>query len=163
MDGTVARGLKVLLRLLTVDDHQTLASKMARRLRKASGEEAPMPETMNSFHQMERRRSPSTSFPNAMDMAEQRQEAMAFLGDSTQVDGPPLAWVLLWGGKYANIHGALVPEPLKRMGYVMWDESRWGCPGARAFIAKQWAKKRQNAQYIEEHCGWSPLDAEARQ
>ncbi|KAI3336499.1 hypothetical protein HD806DRAFT_528105 [Xylariaceae sp. AK1471] len=157
LDGIVSRGLKMLARLLIIDDRQTLVSKMERRLRIYSGEEVTIPETMNAFNQMERRRT-STNFPNAMDVAERYRDPLEFLGDSTRLNGPPLAWVLLWGGKYANINGALVPESLKRLGYVMWDESRWGCPGARAFIAKQWKKKPQSVQYIKEHCNWSPLD-----
>lgn len=103
------------------------------------------------------------------DLAEQRRDPMPFAGDGeslllpthaaatadTVLDGirsnnedpsevlstcgPPLAWVLLWDGKYCNLYGQYIPDNFRWWGYVLWDERRWNAlPGARQLLLRAW-------------------------
>lgn len=71
------------------------------------------------------------------DLAEQRRDAMPFAGDSPSA--PPLAWVLLWGGKYSNLFGGYVPQELRQWGHVMWDRDRLDVNEAKKCLAELWA------------------------
>ncbi|RYP13395.1 hypothetical protein DL767_010753 [Monosporascus sp. MG133] len=156
MDGTVSRGLKMTVRLLAIDDYEKLVSKMQRYLTHDQSLDAPMRKALDSVAQNDRREM-STNFPDARDEAEQRRDPVDFVGDAVPPDGPPLAWVLLWGGKYANIYGEYVPESLRRWGYVMWDKRRWTDMGAKELIARQWETVPELAAEIENDYNWSPL------
>ncbi|PKK47516.1 hypothetical protein CI102_9844 [Trichoderma harzianum] len=105
------------------------------------------------------RREMSTSFPDKRDEAEQRQDPIRFTGDTVPPNGPPLAWVLLWGGKYANIYGEYVPESLRRWGYVIWDKIRWDSMEAKELIARQWEMEPELVEEIKIDIGWSPLES----
>jgi len=102
------------------------------------------------------------NFPDARDTAEQRRDPMDFVGDAVPPDEPPLAWVLLWGGKYANIYGEYVPESLRRCGYVMWNESWWTDMGAKELVVMQWEMAPELIEEIEDDYNWSPVDARAQ-
>lgn len=108
------------------------------------------------------------------DLAEQRREPMPFVGDEDSPSppthavtaddalneaelsdqgtakmittcGPPLAWVLMWDGKYCNLYGDYVPDEFRQWGYVLWDERRWNAiHGARQLLLKTW---KSSAQY----------------
>lgn len=78
--------------------------------------------------------------------------------DAVPPDDPPLAWVLLWGGRYANIYEGYVPESLKRWGYVTWDASRWTDMGAKGLVAMQWETALKLVEQIEFDYNWSPVE-----
>lgn len=71
------------------------------------------------------------------DLAEQRRETMPFSGDNPSA--PPLAWALLWGGKYSNLFGGYLPDELRQWGHVIWDKDRLDVNGARRYMVKLWA------------------------
>lgn len=102
MDGTVSRGLKMMVRLLAIDSHEELVTKMKRRLTHDQNLDAPLRSTLG-FEAQDDRRDMSTNLPNARDEAEQKADSMDFVGDVVPPDEPTMAWVLLWDGKYANV------------------------------------------------------------
>ena len=156
MKGTISRGLKMIVRLLVINDHEELVTKMQRCLTRDQNLDAPMRDAFGSIAQNDRREM-STNFPDARDAAEQRRDQMDFAGDAVPPDEPPIAWVLLWGGKYANIYGEYVPELLRRWGYVMWDESRWSDVGAKELVAKQWETAPELVEEISNDRNWTPV------
>ncbi|KAJ2986361.1 hypothetical protein NUW58_g5066 [Xylaria curta] len=96
--------------------------------------------------------------PNPRDEAEQRRDPICFVGDAVPPDGPPFAWVALWGGKYSHIYGEYVPEAVKRWGYIMWDERRWADMGADGnLVARQWDTSPDLVKDIENDHDWSPV------
>ncbi|KAH6645873.1 hypothetical protein BKA67DRAFT_663752 [Truncatella angustata] len=156
MDGTVSRGLKMTARLLGIDDHEKLVSEMQRCLTHYRDLDAPVRSALGSEAQNDRREM-STNFPNTRDEAEQRRDPINFIGDTAPPDGLPIAWVLLWGGKYANIYGEYVPQSVRRWGYVMWDERRWADMGAKDLVARQWESSPELVDEIENDYWWSPV------
>lgn len=54
---------------------------------------------------------------------------MPFVGDflvrdsrDGDKDPPPnLVWTEIWGGRYSNIYGNVIPQLLSDRGYVFWD------------------------------------------
>ena len=81
---------------------------------------------------------------------------MEFGGDILPPDGPPLAWVLLWGGIYANLYGEYTPSWLKDWGYVMWDERRLVELGVTDLVSRQWETEPEAISLIEEYYAWRP-------
>ncbi|KAK5992079.1 hypothetical protein PT974_05476 [Cladobotryum mycophilum] len=156
MDGTVSCGLTMTVRLLAVNDHEKLVAKMQRCLTHDACLDASMMKTLGSGAQNDRREM-SPNFPNSRDEAEERRDPIDFVSDAVPPYGPPLAWVLLWNGKYANIYGDYVPESLRRWGYVMWNESRWTEMGARELIKMQWETAPDLVREIEFDYDWSPV------
>ncbi|KAK7943915.1 uncharacterized protein PG986_013028 [Apiospora aurea] len=64
------------------------------------------------------------------DEAEARRDPLAFLGDSVPTEGgPPVAWVRLWNGKYANLYGGYVPPSLGGDGATACGTSAGGGTG----------------------------------
>ncbi|KAI3328267.1 hypothetical protein F4824DRAFT_517968 [Ustulina deusta] len=114
-DGMISRGLKVLMRVLAIDNDQNLVAAMERCLMSSAHKDAGISQTMRTHYQ---------SF-GARDPAEQRRSRIAFHDDSWPLDGPPLAWVALWGGRNVNNYGDATLQTLIRGGYVMWDAERW--------------------------------------
>ncbi|KAK9773305.1 hypothetical protein SCAR479_10034 [Seiridium cardinale] len=156
LNGTIARGLKMTVRLLRIDDHQKLVSKMERCLTHFHWLDSPLGQVLGSMAQNDRREM-SINFPNTRDEAEQRQDAIKFVGDDVPPIGPPIAWVHLWGGKYVNIYGDYVPEPARQWGYVMWDERRWNDLGALELVARQWKTSCDLIEEIEMDYNWRPV------
>ncbi|KAK3298957.1 uncharacterized protein B0H64DRAFT_386718 [Chaetomium fimeti] len=155
MDGTVSRGIEMLARILAVEGHQALVDKMERCLTHHHELDAPLRKALWSANQLVRR-DEATSV-NARDEAERRRDPMEFGGDAVPPDGPPLAWVLLWGGIYANIYGGHTPTSLRNWGYVIWDERRWTELGVKDFVVRQWETEPGLANEIEEFYGWRPV------
>ncbi|KAK8051718.1 hypothetical protein PG993_003103 [Apiospora rasikravindrae] len=161
MDGTVARGLDLTSRLLAVKGHENLVAKMERCLTHSDEMDYRMRHVLSFVAQADRR-DELPSFPTARDEAEQRRDALEFVGDSVPPDGPPFGWCLLWNNKCANIYGQLVPEPLRRTGYVVWDAGRWDaispCSQQRELVVKIWADDPLTAEWVESTCDWSPVE-----
>ncbi|RYC62360.1 hypothetical protein CHU98_g3835 [Xylaria longipes] len=157
MDGTVSRGLKMTARLLVIDDHEKLVSTMQRCLTHFRDLDAPMRQALGSVAQSDRREM-SDNFPNARDEAEQRRDSIHFAGDAVPPDGPPFAWVALWGGKYSNIYGEYVPQSVRRWGYVMWDKRRWIDMGVDGnLVVRQWETSPDLVEEIEDDYNWTPV------
>ncbi|KAL2139007.1 hypothetical protein VTI28DRAFT_5912 [Corynascus sepedonium] len=151
-NGTVSRGLNLTVRLLAVNDHDTLVSKMQRCLTRSHSSDDPIKGAIGSEPQRMRR----DAWLNVRDEAEQRKDPLKFTGDTVPPDGPPLAWVLLWGGTYANLYGEYIPSKLKQWGHVMWDERRWVELGAKSLVSKQWETAPELVELIEVYYGWRP-------
>lgn len=49
---------------------------------------------------------------------------------------PPLAWTLMWQGKYSFLFGQCIPAWTQDGGYVMWDAERIESTGARAILER---------------------------
>ncbi|KAJ2991310.1 hypothetical protein NUW58_g2558 [Xylaria curta] len=176
MDGIIARGLRTMARVLKINSHEELVSEMKKSLAINHLVDGTLMETTNMISQFDRRDGRSYSklyvrfcgnyrdFHAAVfddrDLAERRQDRMRFLGDSMPLSGPPLAWVLLWDGKYVNIFGEFVPTSLKRWGYVMWDARRWADVQAKELISSQWDMTSIELQFTNSICGWDPLSAQ---
>ncbi|KAK8085768.1 hypothetical protein PG997_007039 [Apiospora hydei] len=93
------------------------------------------------------------------DEAEARRDPLEFLGDGVPTEeGPPVAWVRLWNGKYSNLYGGYVPPSLGEWGYVMWDERRWRDLGALELVAEQWETAPKLVKSIKDRYHWSPTD-----
>ncbi|KAI0971281.1 hypothetical protein F4678DRAFT_472736 [Xylaria arbuscula] len=75
-------------------------------------------------------------FVNEKDKAQSKGLDMEFHGDSLPAEGPPLPWVLAFGGRYANIYGNDFELREKELGWVMWDAKRWSDTG-REFYDKR--------------------------
>jgi len=105
---------------------------------------------------VEPQRTRRVTWLNVRDEVERRKDPLEFTGDTVPPDGPPFAWVLLWGGTYANLYGEYIPSKLKQWGHVMWDERRWVELGAKSLISKQWETEPEVVEYIEFNYGWRP-------
>jgi hypothetical protein len=155
MDGTTSRGLEMLARLLVVNDHEILVDKVSRCITSHHEVDAPLRKVFWDVTQSGRRQM-STAV-NARDDAQQRRDPMEFRGDVVPPDGPPLAWVLLWSGIYANVYGECTPRSLRDWGYVMWDERRWIEFEAKDLVLRQWETEPDAVDHIERHYGWRPV------
>ncbi|KAF6842625.1 hypothetical protein CMUS01_02941 [Colletotrichum musicola] len=155
LQGTISRGLKTAVRILAIDDHDTLTLKTQRVIVGDQCEDPPAKNCLSSLGQIQRR-DHSAKYPNPQDEAEQRRDPMEFTGDTVPPHAPPKAWVLLWGGKYANVYDDFVPAGLKECGYVMWDARRLAQAGLEEAIFKQWEGAADQIGRVESVCGWNP-------
>ncbi|KAK4237487.1 hypothetical protein C8A03DRAFT_44656 [Achaetomium macrosporum] len=110
-EGTALRGLRLFSKVLATHDHEELVKTMQQYQVKSGTYEHVL-----SWVAQHRRRA---VYPSAGDLAEARGEKLAFAGDTK--DGPPLAWVIGWRGRYTNVYGPVIPAPLKAWGHVFWD------------------------------------------
>jgi hypothetical protein len=153
LKNIVARGLEIFVRLLAVEDHETLVNKMQRCLTRRGPRGMSMGQALWPVVQRSRRNLMAT---NARDDAQLRRDPMEFTGDAVPPEGPPLAWVLLWNGLYSNIYAEYVPSTVRNWGYVMWDERRWNELGARDIVVRQWETVPSQVESIEKDFGWRP-------
>ncbi|ROV98074.1 hypothetical protein VMCG_07011 [Cytospora schulzeri] len=152
MDGTISRGIKIAAHLLTIDDHDQLVAQTARFLTHRHNLDASLTRSLSTVAQFDRREDRDYT-PNAKDNAE-GVDALVFVGDSVPPRGPPLAWVLVWEGKYVNIYGEYVPEPLKNWGWVFWDECRLVDIGVKELIASQWEAAPELLEEVKSDYPW---------
>lgn len=152
MEGTVSRGIKMTARLLAIDKHDQLVDKMARCLTPCQYLDASINASLSTLAQADRREDLNHT-PNAKDDAEGR-DPLSFPGDTVPPRGPPLAWVLLWGGKYVNIFGEYVPGPLKAYGWVIWDERRLVDMRVGKLITNQWKTAPELVDEIQQDYPW---------
>lgn len=60
-------------------------------------------------------------------------------------DPPPnLVWTEIWGGRYSNIHGNVIPQLLSDRGYVFWDAERLRRTHGGRLCKLLWDKKHRN-------------------
>ena len=116
--------------MVTAETHDERLDLMTKSLRVGSDF---LEEAMGSAAQRHRREI----HLNDRDRAEQRRQVMLFAGD--EADAPPLAWTLLWGGRYSNLFGGYVPDELRRWGYIIWDARRIDVDGTKEYLKDLWA------------------------
>lgn len=158
MENIVSRGLTFTVRLLAIDDHDTLVRRMKHYLKDKHNLDYPLKWSLDTLAQDDRRVMLGT---NARDEAEARRDPIEFTGDTVPPAGPPLGWVLLWGGRYSNLCGEYVPRTVRQWGYVMWDEQRWTESGARGLVATQWETAPGLVDKIESEYLWHPSGLES--
>jgi hypothetical protein len=108
------RGLRLFSRVLATHEHDELVETM-RHYQVQAG----VYEYVLSWMAQHRRRA---AHPSEGDLAETRGDKLAFSRDTE--DGPPLAWVIGWHGRYSNMYGPIIPAALKVWGHVFWDRRR---------------------------------------
>ncbi|KAI0798910.1 hypothetical protein GGR55DRAFT_693041 [Xylaria sp. FL0064] len=165
LNTMISRGLKVFMRILVIDNHQERVSAMERCLMGpdtyGGHDEDILERAFAEYCDYIKRHplDPYTQYiPDAKDEAQQRGDPMGFRGDSLPVDGPPLAWVRVWDGRYVNKFGDIMPKSLNRCGYVMWDARRWDGVGEREFFTKKWLARPDHLERIKRELGWTPVD-----
>lgn len=119
--------------MFKIETHNALVDLMIHSLTPIS--HAFFEEALSARAQRDRRRS---THPDDRDRAEEGRDALMFTGDDSA--RPPLAWVLLWNGKYSNLYGEYMPKKLRRQGYVMWDEQRLADKGLKEYFIRLWAE-----------------------
>lgn len=72
---------------------------------------------------------------------------------SDDAGAPPLAWTLLWGGRYSNLFGGYVPDELRRSKYVIWDAHRIDVDGAKEYLKDLWASSPE-LMLVCRHWAW---------
>ncbi len=149
MEGILANSLQLAVQLFSVTSHDALVDKLGRYLTLKRGFDDSLASSLSAEAQFDRRELRDL---NAKDMAEARRDPLAFVGDVPT--GPPWGWVVLFGGRYANICGEHVPQVARAWGYVMWDRQRWA--GAGALLAKQWSTFPELVREIFDGYGWLP-------
>lgn len=147
--GTINKGLEVSARILmaAVQDHSALVEVLAENISQDLGTSKDISNTQMSSALWDRR--DEALKPNLKDEAEAAHKSLPFLGDAICLKGPPLAWVMLWEGKYVNLYGGVLPERLRNMAWVFWDAGRLGSSGAKAYIEKMWEMEPEALQIIK--------------
>lgn len=100
MDGTISCGLKMIVRLLAIDDHEKLVTKMERCLTHDQSLAASMQRALGWVAQNDRRET-STNSPDARDLAEQRRDSMDFVCDAVRL------MTLHWRGFFCGVESML--------------------------------------------------------
>ncbi|KAI0538974.1 hypothetical protein GGR58DRAFT_512654 [Xylaria digitata] len=163
VDGMVSRGLKLITRFLALDDVQDLVVAMERYIINPLLHGVSLAKSIGHTSQSTRRYW-SPNAPSARDEAEHQGHRMSFAGDLLPPNGPPLAWVVLWGGRYTNFYGGAAPTQPKRWGYTMWDARRWADVGEKKLkelFVEQWKKSRSAIECISRFVDWKPSDVES--
>ena len=64
-------------------------------------------------------------------------DPLPFKGDSEL--HPPLAWTWMYRGirTYGGLYPYLIPDAVRRWGYVMWDAARLECTDAKKVLMEQ--------------------------
>lgn len=154
MDGAVSRGLKMTVRLLAVDNVQTLVDRLQCCLSLAYRPyryDAPMRDVLGSLAQIVTLRF--------LAQPVRRDESLNTRDEAVPPDGPPLGWELLWNGTDVNIYGEFVPLTVRQWGYVMWDERRWMelGPDWKDLMARQWEREPELVEGVEDlYRHWRP-------
>ncbi|KAF4443140.1 hypothetical protein F53441_11539 [Fusarium austroafricanum] len=129
-DGMVSLGLPVLSATFKTQDHSKLVKLISSEV--VSLWDGWLLETTEQYHQ-ERRRD---NLYSDRDKAQDSREKMGFNGDKD--DSPSLTWVTMWKETYSNLYGDMIPAPLRKWGYIMWDRNRVVNSGALAIIDEEW-------------------------
>ncbi len=137
MDSVVRYGLKLVVWLHFIGNEATQLSAVQEYLSVNHSLDASIQTLLSSYTQFERR---DIFVPYERDDAEASQVVMEFPGDEVPLRGPPLGWVLLWGGIYANLYGEHVPKTVRNWGYVFWDEHRWDSEAEEIFVNHWYVK-----------------------
>jgi hypothetical protein len=79
--------------------------------------------------------------PSDRDRAQSNGDGMPFERDHE--DRPPLAWVVLWRGRYSSWFGGRIPISVKRWGYVFWDCRRLNTSRGKDVVLRVWPTQRR--------------------
>lgn len=154
MEGTISLGPTITAQILAINNCDQLLDKMASCLTTCQSPDASIQKSLSMSAQYNRQVA-RDNIPDAMDAAEVfRPRPFPFSGDTVPPRGPPLAWVLLWKGKYVNKYGEYVPETLKASGWIVWDKRRLDSMGASKPIADQWKKEPDLVEEIARDSPW---------
>jgi hypothetical protein len=104
-DGTISRGLGLFQAVPKVADREALVRLMQQNMTRCLGE--LILEAMVWLNSEIRRHL----HPSELDQIEDAQQKMPFFGD--EENAPPLAWVIIWRGRYSNLYGDLIPSVLQ--------------------------------------------------
>lgn len=103
MEGITLRCLNLLHTVLFgIENHDDLVSTMQKYIITSY---IPLKRTegiLGETYQMFRRQHNQ----NERDRLQQERVSLPFRGDE-EVDGPPLAWTLIWSGTYSNLYGTI--------------------------------------------------------
>lgn len=154
-NGTRSRDLKVMMHTF-IDDHEKVLSRMDWCLTHDPNRDDSIRMSLTTLAQNDRRIL-EACHSNDNDKAEERGDSVVFEGDRAPPQTPPFVWVNLWNGRYSNIYGEYVPQPLRRWGYVVWDKKRWNGLGAKELNFKQWEAHIELAEEIDGDYAWSPV------
>ncbi|KAK3308332.1 uncharacterized protein B0T15DRAFT_410673 [Chaetomium strumarium] len=113
-EGTALRGIQLFSQVLATHNHEELVKTIQRY-------QVPC-YTYEHVLSWATQHSRRALYASEGDLAEARREKLVFAGDTE--DGPPLAWVIGWRGRYVNAYGPIIPAPLKTWGHVFWDRRR---------------------------------------
>ncbi len=69
-----------------------------------------------------------------------RRVPFPFRGDG-ELDAPPLAWTVVWGGTYSNLYGRYLPDGMRQWGYVFWDAATLERARGREILKRQWEER----------------------
>jgi hypothetical protein len=72
---------------------------------------------------------------------EEHRDILIFLGDHLSDDGkryPPLTWTMIWNGTYSTLVGDVIPQVMRKWGYIIWDASTLERVGGRGLLMQQW-------------------------
>lgn len=131
LNGTIGQGgLRLAFHMFRTEKHDDLVGLMKKAL--TTIEHDFFREASSAVAQCDRRIEDSDHGYSAKEI----QSSLVFTGDDSA--RPPLAWVLLWGGKYSDLYGEYVPSELRQQGYVIWDERRLDVRGTKEYFARLW-------------------------
>jgi hypothetical protein len=109
------RGLLPFYDVVRADDHEELVTDMQYYLVCGADIIEHALDSTNQYFRRERH-------PLEGDYMEARRARLPFSGDAE--DGPPLAWVIYWRGRYSNSYGGIIEASLQSWGHVFWDRER---------------------------------------
>ncbi|KAK3902373.1 hypothetical protein C8A05DRAFT_15565 [Staphylotrichum tortipilum] len=115
LEGAALRGLVPFYRLVREDDDEKMAGMLEAYLVPGSGN---IEHALGRPNQAARRRR----HPMDGDGSEAAWTRLIFYGDVE--NGPPLAWVIYWKGRYVNRYGDALEPSVQRWGHVFWDNKR---------------------------------------
>ncbi|POS70542.1 hypothetical protein DHEL01_v211067 [Diaporthe helianthi] len=146
LNGTIGHGgLNLALKMIEAETHNERVDLMTRSLRLGGH----FLEEGTGFASQMRRRFIHPKLDG--DGAEERRQAMPFAGD--EAGAPPLAWTLLWGGRYSSLFGESVPVELRRWGYVIWDARRLDVDRTKDYLKDLW-ESSPALMLVCRHWGW---------
>lgn len=128
-NGVVSRGLRLHLKIMTTTNHEKLVKLMQATL--ICG-----PNSIESALSKSTQEQRSLLARTERDQMDRRREKLPFHYDAE--DKPPLAWVILWRGRYSNYHGGIIPPTLKRWGWVFWEWRRLTESRGKDVVKRVW-------------------------
>lgn len=121
------QGLPLLSAVFGADDHESLVEMIRNRVLDGSKfADSFMPGSRTHWldlatDQLEQEER-AVNWPSERDADQNSRKTMTFGGDS--LNSPPLAWTIIWKGRYGNLFGSFIPKALQLWGYVFWDGQR---------------------------------------
>lgn len=151
----LSRGLRTVVQLLATHDDEELIVKVRHCLRPSRHQDSTLQGALSEDAQSSIRYELDVP-PDPRDEMARNRSCMKFTGDAVPPTGPPLGWLQLWGGGYANIYGEYIPKSVQRWGYVMWNKERWDFPIGHRLV-EQWCRwPSDDPEVGSMHYSWRP-------